>query len=98
MASKVAVENFLKCKNIAVVGVSRKSSKFGNVIVVMQAMQICRCVPGGAGSQLISLKQNAIGPSEFRQMVKDGAANQTTSDNNSSLNCVLFNMILSWEK
>ncbi len=32
MTSKVAVENFLKCKNIAVVGVSRKPNKFGNVI------------------------------------------------------------------
>jgi len=30
MTSKVAVDNFLSCKNIAVVGVSRKSTKFGN--------------------------------------------------------------------
>lgn len=32
MTSKETVDNFMKCKNIAVVGVSRKSSKFGNVI------------------------------------------------------------------
>lgn len=32
MTSKESVDNFLNCKNLAVVGVSRKSSKFGNVI------------------------------------------------------------------
>jgi len=32
MTSKVAVDEFLQSKNIAVVGVSRKSGKFGNVI------------------------------------------------------------------
>lgn len=32
MSSKEAVDNFMKCKNIAVVGVSRKNSKFGNII------------------------------------------------------------------
>lgn len=32
MTSKETVDNFMKCKNIAVVGVSRKNSKFGNVI------------------------------------------------------------------
>jgi predicted CoA-binding protein len=32
MTSKSSVDNFLSCKDIAVVGVSRKSSKFGNVI------------------------------------------------------------------
>ncbi len=32
MTSKSSVDNFMSCKDIAVVGVSRKSSKFGNVI------------------------------------------------------------------
>jgi predicted CoA-binding protein len=32
MASKAAVDNFLACKNLAIVGVSRKSTKFGNAI------------------------------------------------------------------
>jgi hypothetical protein len=32
MTSKSSVDNFLSCKDIAIVGVSRKSSKFGNVI------------------------------------------------------------------
>jgi len=32
MTSKESVDNFLKCKNLAVVGVSRKSGKFGNAI------------------------------------------------------------------
>jgi hypothetical protein len=32
MTSQKAVDEFLNCKNIAIVGVSRKSSKFGNVI------------------------------------------------------------------
>lgn len=32
MTSQKSVEDFLSCKNLAVVGVSRKSSKFGNVI------------------------------------------------------------------
>ena len=32
MTSKTAVEEFLEMKNVAVVGVSRKNSKFGNII------------------------------------------------------------------
>ncbi len=32
MTSQESVNNFLNCKNLAVVGVSRKSSKFGNAI------------------------------------------------------------------
>jgi predicted CoA-binding protein len=32
MTSRASVDNFLSCKDIAVVGVSRKGSKFGNVI------------------------------------------------------------------
>ena len=32
MTSQKSVDEFLSCKNLAVVGVSRKSSKFGNVI------------------------------------------------------------------
>ncbi len=32
MTSKESVDKFLRCKNLAVVGVSRKSGKFGNVI------------------------------------------------------------------
>lgn len=32
MTSQESVNNFLNCKNLAIVGVSRKKSKFGNVI------------------------------------------------------------------
>ena len=32
MTSKESVDNFLSNKNLAVVGVSRKNGKFGNVI------------------------------------------------------------------
>jgi uncharacterized protein len=32
MASKESVDNFLMCKNFAVVGVSRKKTKFGNAV------------------------------------------------------------------
>lgn len=32
MTSQESVNNFLNCKNLAIVGVSRKSSKFGNAI------------------------------------------------------------------
>ncbi|MFZ1291290.1 MAG: CoA-binding protein [Melioribacteraceae bacterium] len=32
MTSQKSIDEFLKCKNIAVVGVSRKSTKFGNAI------------------------------------------------------------------
>lgn len=32
MTSQKSIDEFLRCNNIAVVGVSRKSSKFGNVI------------------------------------------------------------------
>jgi uncharacterized protein len=32
MTSKAAVDNFLSCKDIAIVGVSRKGTKFGNAV------------------------------------------------------------------
>ena len=53
-----------------------------DIRVVVQPMNIGRRMPRRSGGQLISLEQNDICPSQFRQMIEDRASNHAPTDNN----------------
>ena len=52
----------------------------GDVVVVVQAMDAGRRMPGRAGRQFVALQQNNIGPAELCQMIQDGAADEAAAN------------------
>ncbi len=55
--------------------------QFGHVGGCAQLRNQARRVPGGAGCQLFAFQQNHVGPAEFRQVIRDRAADNAAADN-----------------
>ena len=54
--------------------------QLGDVVVVVEPVDAGGGVPGRAGSQLVALQQDGVGPAELRQVIEHAAADQTAAD------------------
>ena len=54
--------------------------QFGHVLAIAKLSDQASRMPGGPRGQFLALQQHHVVPSNFRQMISNGAANDTATD------------------
>ena len=58
----------------------------GDIVVVVQAVNICRRMPGRPACQLVTFQQDTVCPAKFGKVIEDGTSGKSaTNDNDLSI-------------
>ena len=52
----------------------------GCVVVIMQAVNICCCMPGGPACQLVTLQKDDVRPAKLGKVIENGTASQAAAN------------------